>query len=257
MGKVTAAASPVSFWVLLGPVLWLTVAGGLAREVYAQSTPRAHATTPAQSAAPSCFLDAMKNGDRVTVRGELIPSPHDRVLQVPGCLEQMVIEFDPQFSKGFDAAPAATFSQLPKPIEGPVPPGQARHPSAENHPAERPHADQAKLDQTKLDHAKLDAAREQFWKYATATWPSLPDEPCRECAMYSITATFTGRLDVATLPTGARSQLDHGYAVNARGKILGSVGYGHPMPFSLYRIVVDSVADLAARKLTDPLKPYR
>ncbi len=54
---------------------------------------------------------------------------------------------------------------------------------------------------------------------------------------YQLTATFTGRLDISD---------SVGFVRDEAGKVRGIQGYGHPFPFSRFRLVIQSVSDVTA-----------
>jgi hypothetical protein len=43
-----------------------------------------------------------------------------------------------------------------------------------------------------------------------------------------------------------------GFLRDSSGKIVGTFGWGHPVPFAKYRLVIQSVSDVKARKLPRP-----
>ena len=66
-----------------------------------------------------------------------------------------------------------------------------------------------------------------------------------------VEATLTGKLEFASMPPGTTkdpASLLH----DSSGKIVGAFGWGHPVPFAKYRLVIQSVSDLKARKLPKP-----
>lgn len=88
----------------------------------------------------------------------------------------------------------------------------------------------------------------RFNKYVGATYKSSDKEICMQCPMYAVEATFTGRLDVATIPEGLKKD-NLGFLHDESGKIVGKAGFGHPAPAYKYRLVIESVSDVVARKL--------
>ncbi len=89
-----------------------------------------------------------------------------------------------------------------------------------------------------------DAAFSQYENYLRERWPVRPNEHARENYRYRVAATFTGRLDVAASAGLMRDP--------PTGKVIGVEGFGHPMPFSRYRLVMTSVADVVARERLSP-----
>jgi hypothetical protein len=81
----------------------------------------------------------------------------------------------------------------------------------------------------------------QFKKYFDAEKPKRPNEICVGCMQYRVTAEFQGRLDV-TESAGWKRDAE-------TGKVIGIEGFGHPLPFTRYRLVLTSVSKVEARKL--------
>lgn len=63
---------------------------------------------------------------------------------------------------------------------------------------------------------------------------------CMECWKYEVVADFRGRLDVAQR---AGLKLHEGSQ-----KVIGVEGFGHPMPFTRFRLVLKSVANVEATR---------
>jgi len=91
-----------------------------------------------------------------------------------------------------------------------------------------------------------------FQKYSSATYKSKGKNICLQCMKYGdVEATLTGRLEVAAIPPNAtKDQL--GFLRDASGKVVGKAGWGHPVPFAKYRLVIESVSGVTARKLPKP-----
>ena len=104
------------------------------------------------------------------------------------------------------------------------------------------------------DQLRRDESLERFQKYTSSTYKNRGKNVCMECAKYGeVEATLTGKLNVATLPPGmTKDQL--GFIHDSSGKIVGKFGWGHPMPFATYRLVIQSVSDVSARKLPMPTR---
>jgi hypothetical protein len=94
----------------------------------------------------------------------------------------------------------------------------------------------------------------RFKKYIGATYKSTGKELCMQCSKYDVEATFTGRFDVAAIPEGLKKD-NLGFLHDESGKIVGKAGFGHPAPVYKYRLVIESVSDVVARKLPDPRSP--
>ena len=99
------------------------------------------------------------------------------------------------------------------------------------------YADDPNLHESKLS-LKKDETFQKFVEYFSAERPPQPKVVCRECWKYRVTAEFTGRLDIAD---------SAGWKKDAKtGKLTGLVGFGHPMPFTRYRLVITSVSKVEA-----------
>lgn len=66
-----------------------------------------------------------------------------------------------------------------------------------------------------------------------------------------IEAELTGKLEIATLPAGTTKNKAN-FLIDSSGKIVGLFGWEHPMPFATYRLVVQAVVGVKARKLPPP-----
>ena len=92
----------------------------------------------------------------------------------------------------------------------------------------------------------------RFQKYTSSVYKSTGKNICMECAKYGdVEAELTGQLQIATMPPGATKD-KAGFIRDASGKIIGQFGWGHPVPFAGYRLVIQSVAHVKARKLPPP-----
>ena len=77
--------------------------------------------------------------------------------------------------------------------------------------------------------------------YLKEQQPSKPNEVCQQCPKYQVTAELTGRLDIA--PSA-------GVKKNPKtGKATILEGYGHPLPFTRFRLVLTSVANVTTKEL--------
>lgn len=109
--------------------------------------------------------------------------------------------------------------------------------------------------ETSAVRLKRNTDLKRFEKYTSATYKGTRKNLCLQCSMYEVEATLTGRLDVAEVPEGTtRDQL--GFVRDSSGKIVGKAGWGHPSPVYKYRLVIESVSNVVARKLPR-LRPYR
>ena len=97
-----------------------------------------------------------------------------------------------------------------------------------------------------------DREMKRFIKYTSSEYRSRRSHICEGCAKYGdVKAELTGILQVATMPPGATKN-NLGFIRDSRGKYLGIYGWGHPVPFAKYRIIIESVRDAEARRLPRP-----
>jgi hypothetical protein len=99
-------------------------------------------------------------------------------------------------------------------------------------------------------HRDEDLAR--FQKYTTSTYKSTKKSVCMQCMKYGeVEATLTGKLEIASLPPGTTKD-PAGFLRDPSGKVVGRWGWGHPVPFAGYRLVIQSVSNVTARKIPRP-----
>jgi hypothetical protein len=103
---------------------------------------------------------------------------------------------------------------------------------------------------TQASQLQKDKLLKRFRRYTSETYKDTGKSLCIQCSKYEVAATLTGRLDVATIPEGATKD-PMGFARDASGKVVGKVGWGHPVPIYKYRLVIESVSEVDARKLRD------
>lgn len=92
----------------------------------------------------------------------------------------------------------------------------------------------------------------RFEKYVGDTYGKVGKGACMQCPKYDVEATLSGRLDLApdAVPEGQwKDKL--GMLHDQSGKFVGKAGFGHP-PIQKYRLVIESVSDVAARELPKP-----
>jgi hypothetical protein len=171
-----------------------------------------------QDESTACVLSTATNGQMLRVRGQVGHAPHDMLVKIPNCDEAVVLTYaaDPD---GLYAASATSV----------------------NVRRETPIVNQPNL---KL---RKDREFQRFQKYVGATYKSRGKNICMECYKYEVEATFTGRLDVSKKAGFTFDEQSH--------KIIGLDGFGHPRPFTRYRLVIESLSDVVARKLPDPRSP--
>jgi hypothetical protein len=97
-----------------------------------------------------------------------------------------------------------------------------------------------------------DHSTKRFIKYTSSVYKSRGSRICEGCSKYgNVSADLTGILQVATLPPGATKD-SRGFIHDANGKFVGIFGWGHPMPFAKYRLIIESASNVKARKLPRP-----
>ena len=88
---------------------------------------------------------------------------------------------------------------------------------------------------------KRDDSFREFQKYLREPQPSKPSANCQQCRRYQVTAELSGRLDIAS-SVGVKRDSN-------TGKVIGLEGYGHPLPFTRYRLVMTAVSNVEAVEL--------
>jgi hypothetical protein len=91
----------------------------------------------------------------------------------------------------------------------------------------------------RADQLRKDENLKQFQNYTSAVYKSRGKNLCLQCMKYG---------DPGTTKDPA------GFLRDSSGKIVGTFGWGHPVPFAKYRLVIQSVSDVKARKLPKPTK---
>jgi len=97
-------------------------------------------------------------------------------------------------------------------------------------------------DDPSLGKAKLSIRRDEpfrrFEKYLNEEQAPRPNQICRQCMKYRVTGEFEGRLEI-TASAGLKRD-------PKTGKVVGMDGFGHPVPFSRFRLVFTSVSNVEA-----------
>jgi len=102
------------------------------------------------------------------------------------------------------------------------------------------------------DQLHRDEDLKRFQKYTSAVYKSTKKNICVQCMQYGdVEATLTGKLEIAPMPPGTTKD-PTGFLHDSSGKVVGKFGWGHPVPFAKYRLVIQSVSDVKARKLPKP-----
>jgi len=92
----------------------------------------------------------------------------------------------------------------------------------------------------------------RFQKYTSEVYKNTGKNICMACPKFGdVEADLTGKLEVAIMPDGATKDLA-GFLRDRSGKLIGTYGWGHPVPFAAYRLVIESVSQVTARKLPRP-----
>jgi hypothetical protein len=99
------------------------------------------------------------------------------------------------------------------------------------------YADDPGLNEPQLT-LKKDETFQRFRELFNEERAAQPDTICKGCWKYRVTAEFKGRLDIAD-SAGLKKD-------PKSGKVTGFVGFGHPLPFSRYRLVVTSISNVEA-----------
>jgi hypothetical protein len=97
----------------------------------------------------------------------------------------------------------------------------------------------------------VDRNLKRFRKYTEATYKHFGGGICMQCPKYDVRANLTGQLEVATTPDGLRRD-NTGFLWDTSGKLRGTSGFGHPNRSYKYRLVIESVSEVVARKLPKP-----
>jgi hypothetical protein len=88
---------------------------------------------------------------------------------------------------------------------------------------------------------KRDTTFQEFERYLREQQPSKPNEICQQCSKYQVEAELSGRLDVAVSAGVKRNP--------KTGKAIGLEGFGHPLPFTRFRLVITNVAIVSVKEL--------
>lgn len=104
----------------------------------------------------------------------------------------------------------------------------------------------------RISELRQDKELRRFQRYTSAVYKSTGKNICMECAEYGdVEAEITGTLQIATMPRDATKD-QAGVIRDQSCKIIGRFGWGHPAPFAGYRLVIQSVTHVKARKLPPP-----
>ena len=89
---------------------------------------------------------------------------------------------------------------------------------------------------------------ERFRTYTNATAKRVGGAICMQCPKYQVEATLTGTLAIATVPVDLTKD-NLGFLRDSSGRIVGKVGFGHPIPLYKYQLAIQSASDVAARRM--------
>lgn len=99
------------------------------------------------------------------------------------------------------------------------------------------YGDAPSLGESRLSVTRDDSFR-QFEKYSGEKQLPKANEMSSQNPKYRVTANFEGRLDIAA---------SAGWKKDSKtGKVIGIEGFGHPRPFTRYRLVVTRVSNVEA-----------
>jgi hypothetical protein len=111
--------------------------------------------------------------------------------------------------------------------------------------------------QVSASELRRDELLARFQEYTSSTYRSAGKSICMQCMKYGdVEATLTGRLEIASVPRGMTKD-PAGFLRDASGKVVGKWGWGHPVPFAGYRLVIQSVSEVKARKIPRPTASNR
>jgi len=97
-----------------------------------------------------------------------------------------------------------------------------------------------------------DSSTRRFLRVTSSVYESKGSHICMGCLKYGdVSADLTGILQIATMPPEARRDT-LGRMFDANGKFIGMYGWGHPVPFAQYRLIIESASNVKARKLPRP-----
>ena len=102
-----------------------------------------------------------------------------------------------------------------------------------------------------VEKLRRDQAMRLFKKYTEATYKGTAKDICLQCPKYEVEATVTGQLEIASVPEGLKRDA-LGFLRDASGKVVGTFGFGHPNRPYKYRLVIESVSGVTARRLPRP-----
>jgi hypothetical protein len=106
--------------------------------------------------------------------------------------------------------------------------------------------------QVSASELRRDVQLARFQKYTSSTYSSADKSICMRCMKYGdVEAILTGMLEIASVPPGMTKD-PAGFLRDASGKVVGKWGWGHPVPFARYRLVIQSVSEVKARKISRP-----
>jgi hypothetical protein len=101
-------------------------------------------------------------------------------------------------------------------------------------------------------HPLHDRNFRDFRHYTESRYQRKGKNICIGCSKYQVRATLSGKLNIAKDPPpgGYKDQL--GFLRDESGKMIGVAGFGHPAPIYKYRLIIESVTNVQARKLPEP-----
>jgi hypothetical protein len=88
----------------------------------------------------------------------------------------------------------------------------------------------------------------KFRAYTDAATKRVGGAACMQCPKYQVEATLTGKLAIAAVPVGLTKD-SLGFLRDSSGKIVGKVGFGHPIPLYKYQLAIQAASDIETRRL--------
>jgi len=103
------------------------------------------------------------------------------------------------------------------------------------------YGDDLSLGKSKIP-VRRDEAFKQYEEYLKAEQKPAGITDCKECWKYRVTAEFLGKLDITDSAGWKKDPKS--------GKVTGVEGFGHPLPFTRYRLVIASISKVEAVERT-------
>ena len=99
---------------------------------------------------------------------------------------------------------------------------------------------------------RSDKELKRFQKYTSSVYKSRGNNLCMGCSKFDgVKAELTGKLEISSVPPGATKDRI-GRMYDSSGKFIGMWGWGHPVSFAGYRLVIQSASHVTAQKMKRP-----